>query len=245
MMWMLMMALGVANAQGKKQGGKVQPFMSGWGISAQSILIPLEYPQSFPDIRDSVGVDTPVFQDVGQDLGLGVKGTMFVNREYRASFNPYYHMGFNNSNFRSFGVNLELDKIAKRERNVWAYYGVGGGTSNIRFANASDATLTATQLYAKGQVGGMYFDRTKAYELSLYAMFGTTGREQIAIGDAVYENNSLLSGNDDLNGSLYYPTIGIQGTVYKGDFRNAMKNPNQKKGKGKKGKNGKGKNGKR
>ena len=234
-MWLLMTMLGLANAQGKKKNNTVQPFMGGWGVSAQSILIPLEYPQSFPKIKSG---GTPDFQQVAQDVGLGVKGTMFTSRKYRASVNPYYHMGFNESKYRALGVNFDLDQIAVRERNVWGYYGLGGGTSNIRFANANNATITATQLYVKGQVGALYFDRNKAYELSVYAMFGTTGRERVTVNDTVYENSGVLSGDDQLKGSLYYPTIGIQGTVYRGDFRKAMQNPNNK-GKGKKGKNGK------
>ena len=48
------------------------------------------------------------------------------------------------------------------------------------------------------------------------------------VNDTVYENNGLLSGEDELKGSLYYPTIGIQGTVYRGD-RKAMQNPNKGK----------------
>jgi hypothetical protein len=237
MMWWIMLTLGVANAQGKKNNQKVQPFMGGWGLSAQSILIPLEYPQSFPEIKSG---GTPNFQQVGQDVGLGVKGTIFASRKYRASVNPYYHMGFNESNFRAMGLNVEVDQIAFRERNVWAYYGLGGGTSNLKFTSANESTLTATQLYAKGQVGGMYFDRTKAYELSIYATFGTTGREQITKNGTVYENSGMFSSDDALKGSLYYPTIGIQGTVYRGDFRKAMQNPAKKGKKGQKGKKGKG-----
>jgi len=240
-MWFLLTILGIANAQGKNNNNVVQPLMGGWGVSAQSILIPLEYPQSFPKIKSG---GTPNFQQVGQDLGLGIKGTMFLSRKYRASFNPYYHMGFNESNYRALGLNLEVDQIAMRERNVWGYYGLGGGTSNIRFASANDATLTATQLYVKGQVGALYFDRTKAYELSLYATFGTTGRERITVNDVTYENNGILGGNDQLKGSLYYPTIGLQGTIYRGDFRKAVQKPGQKKGKKGKGKKGK-KNGNR
>ena len=33
-------------------------------------------------------------------------------------------------------------------------------------------------------------DRTKAYELSVYATFGTTVRERVTVNDTVYENNS-------------------------------------------------------
>lgn len=226
MIWMIL-SVGLANAQGKKNN-KVQPFMGGWGVSAQSTLIPLNYPQSFPKIKAD-GVQTPNFQQAGQDVGLGIKGTLFASRKYRASVNPYYHMGFNDSNYRAFGVNLEVDQMAFRERNVWGYYGLGGGTSNLKFIAPDESTLTATQLYLKGQVGALYFDRTKAYELSLYATFGSTGREQITKDGVVYENQGVLGDADQLKGSLYYPTIGVQGTVYKGDFRKAMKTQKKKK----------------
>ena len=226
MLWLL---VGVSFAgQGKKQQGKVQPFMSGWGLSAHSIIIPLEYPQSFPEIKSG---NTPDFSQVGQDIGVGIKGTLFANRKYRASINPYYHHGFNDSNYQALGINLEVDQIAFRDRNIWAYYGLGGGSSNLRFAVDDNNSLSATQIYAKGQVGAMYFDRTKAYEFSVYAKFGTTGRETITRAGETFENNNFLEGNDQLKGSLYYPTIGIQGTIYRGDFRKAMKNPKPKKGK--------------
>ena len=48
MLWLWMTSLGLANAQGKKKNNTVQPFMGGWGVSAQSILISFEYPQFFP-----------------------------------------------------------------------------------------------------------------------------------------------------------------------------------------------------
>ena len=237
-MWLLMTLIGLASAQGKKKNNTVQPFMGGWGVSAQSILIPLKYPQSFPKFKDDETL-TPVFQHVEQDIGLGFKGTLFASRKYRASVNPYYHRGFNESKYRAYGLNFELDQIAVREKNVWGYYGLGAGTANIRFANADNSALTGTQLYAKGQVGALYFDRTKAYEVSLYATFGTTGRERVTVGSTDYENDGLFSGNDQLRNSRYFPTIGVQGTVYRGDFRKAMQNPNNKRKKGQKGNKGK------
>ena len=76
-MWLLMTVLGLANAKGKKKNNTVQPFMGGWGVSAQSILLPLDYPQSFPKLKSG---GTPSFQHVA-NIGIGVKGTMFPSRK--------------------------------------------------------------------------------------------------------------------------------------------------------------------
>ena len=119
--------------------------MGGWGVSAQSILIPLEYPQSFPR---SSSVE-PRFQQVGQDVGVGIKGTMFVSRKYRASVNPYYHRGFNESNYRAFGLNFELIKLLY-EKEMSGVLWSGCRYADIRFERRR--YLTGTQLYAKGQL---------------------------------------------------------------------------------------------
>ena len=235
-MWLLC-TLSIASAQGKKNK-PVQPFMNGIGVSVHTTLVPLEYPQSFPTIKDE-SITTPGFETMGQDLAAGLKGTLFLNRSIRASVNPYYHHGFNDSNYQALGIQVDADKIAHRERNVWAYYGVGAGTANMRFSNADNAELTATQLYGKVQAGFIYFERTTGYELSMFATLGSTGREELSMGTglATYRDEGLFGAGDQLKGSVYTPTVGLQATVYRGDFRKVF-NQNQKGKKGKKGKKG-------
>lgn len=212
------------------QPAKVKPFMSGMGASVGTMFVPLDYPSKFPTIK---GQDTsPQFTQVQGDVLLGLKGTMFVNQQYRASLQPYLHHGFSDSQYNAYGVNLEVDKMAFREKNVRAYYGLGAGSANMSFANANGATLTGTQLYLKGQAGLLYFDRNKAYELGMYAQMGRTGRETLTTSTGnTFQNNGLFGSDDKLKGSMYFPTIGLQGTVYYGDFRKGMRDPQkQKKG---------------
>lgn len=238
MMW-LMCGLSIASAQGKKNQ-QVQPYMNGVGLSAHTTLIPLEYPQSFPTIKDE-SITTPRFETMGQDLAVGLKGTLFLNRTMRASVNPYYHHGFNDSNYQALGIQMDGDKIVFRERNVWGYYGVGAGAANMRFSNADKAELTATQLYAKAQAGVLYFERTTGYEFSIFATLGSTGREELSLGSGLksYRDEGLFGAGDQLKGSVYTPTVGLQATVYRGDFRKVFNNKKGNKGKqGKKGNKG-------
>ena len=219
--------LGEAEA---KKGLQNRPYMYGWGPSVNTMLFPFQYPHSFPIGKDDTTPPNEQLNEMRQDLGFGPKFTMYINKQYRLSAYPYAHLGANQSGYRSVGISLEGDASILIDNNVSVFYGVGGGSNLFTFDQGSSGVVSAQQLYAKGQVGMMYFDRLRAYELALYAKFGWTGVERFEYLDVEYEND--VGANDDLKGSLYYPTLGIQGTYYFGDFRKAQ-------GKKKKGKSGK------
>jgi hypothetical protein len=222
-------------------GGKVTPYMNGIGPSVHSMVFPQQFPATFPKYKDVNGDKQPSnLEKVKLDAALGLKGTMYINRQYRATFNPYYHKSFlNDAGYSAIGLNFGVDKTAYRERNVLAYYGVNLGKDWLRFNQTEQGkgSLTAEQLYIQPQVGATYFNRKSAYELALYARIGLTGVESYALAGTTYEGDTLGNG-------IYSPTIGLQGTYYVGDFRaiHNNKGKNKKKGNGKKKGKGKKKN---
>ena len=251
MMWLLTVILNVAQAG--NQNGKVQPYMKGAGVNASTIVYPSSFPITLPNIKTDIetadGVTTPNFNEFRQDLAIGGKGTLFISPKYRASVNPYAHFGFNNSNYRAYGANFEVDYMAFRERNVMGYYGGGVGTQMFSMTDGGSGSLNAAQNYLKAQAGVIYFEKRKAYELAAFAKLGKVTNETITVGGKTYEQGGFTGSDDQLTTSLYSPTFGLEGTLYFGDFRKMFKNNNPPKNKKnnpkKKGKKNGNKNGKK
>lgn len=223
MLLILASFLGTADAA----GGKIKPYMNGIGASVNSIVFPQQFPQTFPGIK---GEDNRLsLNEVQFDASIGLKGATYINKDYRVTISPYYHKGFTNSGFSSFGVDFGVDKTLFREKNVMAYGGVNIGKSWMTFDQTSQnkGTLSAQQPYAQAQVGGTYFNRTSAYELALFARAGLGGLEEYTLGGVSYSDEDLKEG-------IYWIPLGLQFTYYYGDFR-AIHNKNKNKG-GKKGK---------
>jgi hypothetical protein len=238
MFWLLSLVLSVAQAG--NQNGKVKPYMRGMGVSVGTLLYPSSYPMKLPHIKDDIaaadGVTSPDFNQFRQDVVLGGKGTLFVSPKFRGSANPYAHLGFNDSNYRAYGIDLGVDYMAFRERNVLGYYGGGLGTQAFSFTDGGSGELSGTQNYLKAQAGLIYFEKRKAYELEAYVKLGNVNQEVITVGNSTYEQGGLTGSDDQLSTSLYSPTVGLQGTMYIGDFRKLFNKPVPPKKKNKAGK---------
>ena len=227
---MLFLMLGLLAPLAEAKSSITKPYMYGWGPSVNTMLYPFQYPYVFPEGKNQMDPPSDQLNEMRQDIGFGPKFLMYVNKRYRFSAYPHLHVGANDSGYRSAGISLEGDASALVDNNIIAFYGVGFGSNVFAFDQGSDGKISGQQLYAKGQVGGIYFDKVKAYELALYMKFGFTGVEQFEYNDVTYENS--LGVDDQLTTSLYTPTVGIQATYYVGDFRKIMPQKG-KKGKGK------------
>jgi hypothetical protein len=212
-MLLLSLLLGHVDAKSKVN----RPYMYGWGPSAHTMLYPFQYPYIFPKGKDELDPPNAQLDKMRQDLGFGPKFTMHINHVYRVAAYPHVHLGANDSGYKSAGLSLEADASVLLDNSIAVFYGLGGGSSLFTFDQGQNGTITGQQLYLKGQAGGIYYDGTKAYELSIYAKLGVTGVEKFEYNGAEYENS--LGTDDQLSRSLYTPTFGIQGTYYFGDFR--------------------------
>jgi hypothetical protein len=227
---MLHFYLGLLMPLAEAKSSITKPYMYGWGPSVNTMLYPFQYPYVFPQGKNQADPPSDQLNEMRQDLGFGPKFIMYMNRRFRLSAYPYLHVGANESGYRSAGLSLEGDVSALVDNNIIAFYGVGGGSNIFAFDQGNDGRISGQQLYAKGQIGGIYFDKFKAYELALYLQFGFTGVEQFEYDGSTYENS--LGEGDQLTTSLYTPTVGIQATYYVGDFRKMI--PKKGKGKGSK-----------
>jgi hypothetical protein len=175
---------------------------------------------------------------VGADLGIGLRGVLYFNKDYRMSVRPKIHMGFADTGYFAKSLSLEVDKIFFHESGVNAFFGGGLGPGTIKF-DQSNGTLEGRQLFLRGQVGALYKSVNQAYELNLFMLLGYTSSEVYTYDDAdgneqTAENVGMFGASEDeldeLKSSSYYPVIGIEFSGYYGNFA-----PNKgKKGKKKK-----------
>lgn len=225
--------LGTADA-----AGQIKPYMNGIGASVSTMLFPQKYPVTFPKYETANGEKNPInMATVKGDGAFGLKGVLYISKDYRMTVNPYLHKSLFDggaAGYTAWGVDLGVDKTLLKEKNVLVSGGGSLGSTRMTFDQTaqSKGTLTANQLYAQAQAGATYFNRKSAYELSVFARIGTAGVETYSLGDQEYQE-------DQLSGGVYaFPMVGLQGTYYYGDFRAIHKN-------GKKGKKGKKKGGKK
>jgi hypothetical protein len=222
MLLVLASLLGTADA-----AGQVKPYMNGVGAAVNTIVFPQQFPQTFPGLK---GEDSRLnMNEVQFDASIGLKGVSYINKDYRVTINPYFHKGFGDSGFRSLGLDFGIDKTLFKERNVMTYGGVNIGKGWMTFDQSEKGVLKTQQPYAQAQVGGIYFNRTSAYELALFARAGLGGLEEYTLGGVSYPDEDLKEG-------LYWIPLGLQFSYYYGDFRAIHSNGKKGKKKGKKGK---------
>jgi hypothetical protein len=163
------------------------------------------------------------------DIQFGAKGTVYMNRDYRLWGHGYLHRG-GSAEFKGRGMTIGVDKVLVRENGLNFYIGGGGGMSRFEFDQSADkGNLTGRQLYIKANAGALYRNVNQAYDISVFAMMGTTGQEIYTINDQEYINEGLFSEDAGLGGGVYMPVFGVEGTFFFGDFK---PNKSNKKGKG-------------
>lgn len=231
----LLAALPTAEAQAK-------PFMWGVGPSVNTYLFPFGYPHSFPTTDDGNGNNNPDSNLSKSDfvMGFGGKGVMYMNWFWRAALRPTFTRGMDDSGYSAWSLSVEVDRTIQAANGINILAGAGLGTGGFTFdQGSSGGSLTARQLYARGQAGAMFRNPTRSYEVMIFAILGFSGQEEYTFNGNSYVNGgfNLLgeeASSESLGGGLYSPVIGVEGTVYFGDFTPNKKRRPQKKNKNKK-----------
>jgi hypothetical protein len=239
------MLLGLLLAAVPNADAQAKPFMWGVGPSVNTYLFPFGYPHSFPET--DVAADNPQSNMEKADLvmGFGGKAVMYMDRKWRGGIRPMITRGFGDSNYSSFSISAEVDHTIQAANGINILAGAGIGTGGFTFDQGKNTggVLTARQLFARGQAGVMFKNPTRSYELMLFAILSLSGEEQYERGDNTYtKGGSLLpwvesEASESLSGGWYTPVVGIEGTLYFGDFK-PPKNKRNKRKKGKKNKKG-------
>ena len=137
---------------------------------------------------------------------------------------------------------IEYEQSILREDNINVFVGGGLGVGSLRFPQGDptadgNGTLSTNTYNTRLQVSAIYRDKQgrrnkaddRAYEVALFVTpLGANGPETYEFGDVTVQDPDnastfafLTSDEEDdqqLRGSLYNPTIGIEVSVLFGDF---------------------------
>ena len=215
-MWAFIVLLGVGSAHAGDDG----PLMWGVGPTVSTIAAPARFPTSFPK---EVKEDTDLAQVRG-DIAFGAEGVLYLRKKKRVA--GHATLGTGNDGYRSVQLSIEYDQFLLEDNRVGAFYGAGLGVGRMTFGDDdTNAELKMGTYNLRGDLGGIYRDKTRAYELGLFAELIIPGIQTYTKADGTEEEvGGFLS-------SGFYPYLGVEATVYFGDFKAPNKNKKSKKDK--------------
>lgn len=224
--------------------------MWGAGPTLSTMAFPGAYPLNFPTTQDGSNVPNPrnKLEKVRGDIGVAARGVIYINNQNRVGARLHRGIGLS-ADMANTVFTLEYGKSLLRQDNINVFVGGGIGVGTMRFNQGDEGGDLRVNTYnTRVQLAGVFRDTRgkknaaddRAYELALYATpIGINGPEQYEFGGTEYsdpDSYSLFAGltaeeGDDqtFRGSQYNPTVGIEVTVFFGDFTPPGSGKNKKK----------------
>ena len=197
------------------------PYMWGAGPTVNTIVLPGFHPVGVPKavkVENKDGkLENPLDETKG-DIGIGVRGVMYMKRAQRVGAHAWYSMG--KGDYRSPNLVVTYDFAGEASNGVTVLAGLGGGFGKQKWdtSGVGELSMATYILRARGAVN--YRTKTNCYEFGAFLNLNIPG---VQTWEADGEDAETVRGG-------FYPTVGIEGTVFFGDFRPP------KKGGGKRGK---------
>jgi hypothetical protein len=214
-----------------------------WGAGPVigTMLLPIEYPVGFPSGVNNKTTDEPRVAFVRGDLEIGGKGVIYMGGGNR--FGGRLLLGTNFGSWNRQQFTLEYDQVLMKDEKLQFLGGGGVGIGHQKFSAEDDEYpyLDVTFFPIRGQLEGLYRDRTRAYSITIYGTLDIAGEQSFcakASKDCVAPSD--VSEDDGLfAGAALYAGLGVEATVYFGNFKK-KDNENDGGGKRKNRKNNKG-----
>lgn len=203
-----------------------------WGVGPTigTVAIPGEYPIGFPDNAKKNG--SPMVQKVAGDIDFGVHAVMYPTGNGRIGARGLVGLGLG-SPWSSGQLTVEYDHAIVKEDGFQLLLGAGIGAGTERFGGTTDhedGYLITNYFPLRGQVTALLRDRTRAYELNLF------GAYHIAADQTYFANKDAEGTRPTGVGGLaaVYAKLGIEATVFFGDFKSDKNGGKQASSKGSK-----------
>lgn len=195
-----------------------------WGVgpSVGTMLFPAEYPFSFPAGAKTGGVvkGDPLVDSVGFDMSVEARGVIYPSTKGRVG--ARVGLTFGSSQFFRQEFTLEYEPTIIRAKGFQVLAGGGIGVGHERFNNAdTDAYLDVSYYPLRAQISGLLRDRSRAYELSIYGTYHIAGSQKFYANADAEPIDGI--GKEKVAGLAAYGGIGLEATVFFGDFKNKQK----------------------
>ena len=216
---MLMVLLSMLVAPSEAASG---PYMWGVGPVVNTMVLPGEYPVGFPkqtkEENDDGKMKTVLDKTQG-DIGVGVHGVLYMKKAQRVGGHAWIQKG--GGDFSSQNITFEYDFAGDAANGVTVLAGLGGGFGKQKWRTPSEGELTMNTYILRGQGGVNYRTKRNCYEMAAYLNWSIPGKQ---LWDETGEADEVEASGG------FYPTLGIEATMFFGDFR-----PPQNRGGGSKG----------
>ena len=184
------------------------PYMWGVGPTVNTIVVPGQHPAGFPKATKDAD-KKPLLDKTGADMGIGGHGVLYMSKTLRFGSHLWYTFG--NGGYRSPNWTLDLDFAGKDMSGVGLLAGAGLGLGHQRWATSGEGELKMATYILRGQAAVNYRTKQNMFELALWVNLNIPGRQKWTPAGGQTEE---LAG-----GWPPYPTLGLEATVYFGDFK--------------------------
>ena len=159
----------------------LDPYMVGIGPKLGTTILPGSYPIKYPNVvEDDRDEDNEIgVGKVKGDGSIGVDMVYYVNHRSRVGLEA--SAGFGSSHYRAASAMLRYDVRLGPEGAIDFLAGGGIGVGQAWFGEADGSTdyqLITPTYPIKGHVSGLIRDRTRAYQLSLFARLDVPGNSR-------------------------------------------------------------------
>ncbi len=189
-------------------------YMWGVGPSVSTVFYPTRFPGSFPN---SLGEDWD-FDFRPGDIEFAARGLFYLDTDRRLSARAGLGGG---PGWYTRWFDVDFDRMLSGSSGFHSFLGGGAGLGKDRFTDTDGDQLEVSFFLVRAQFGGIYRNTTQAYELGLFTAYHVPLEHML---DPAGSQETLKG----IGGR--YGQVGLEASVYFGDF----KPPSKKKGKGKK-----------
>ena len=193
-----------------------------WGVgpTVGTVAIPSQYPVGFPsNAKDGEG--DPKVQKVNGDILFGAHGVLYPSGSGRIGARALVGLGLG-SPWSSGQLTIGYEHALIKEESFHLLFGGGIGAGTERFGGTEahpDGYLVVNYFPVRAQITPVLRDKTRAYEVDIFG-------EYHIVADQTYFKQDGADGQtpEGLGGlGAVYLKVGVEATVFFGDFKNERK----------------------
>lgn len=192
-----------------------------WGVGPMlgTRIVPLQAPV-WPALALDADGD-PKVDEVNGNMEIGLHAALYAGNIGRVALR-----GQLNTNFGPWfaqEVTLEWDHLLIRDGELQLMLGAGVGIGHQRFGDAeSDRYLDLKTFPLRLQLSGLMRDKWCGYEIDIYGTLPIAGQTQMCSGTGADDGCDEPGKTEDLfDGVGFYGGLGLEATVFFGNFRSA------------------------
>lgn len=193
-----------------------------WGVGPTlgTMAIPTRYPTSLPTIAQGE------VEKVRGDAALGVEAVLYPSGSGRVFGRGT--VGVGTAGWVAPELTLGWDQVMYKDEEFQLLFGGGLGVGTETFHSPGEEDFLRVSYFPlRAQFSALLRDRSRAYELDLFATYHIAGEQLYCESQTQASNGNCSSGADGagvIAGAVYL-AVGAEATLYFGDFKSKGKGP--------------------